>query len=419
MRRLVTPAAAALALAAFGCSGAAPKAAGSAARADDPAAPQAAVMQMVLPDAVSAVYYAREARGEGAARQPKTLTKYFEELPEEIRDCGLEVDKAHEVMVSAAEDEKVAVAARLAKPAAKLVDCVAGKGFPKSRVEGRPAVKVKGHRVIDMGAVSLVGDAEDLDVLSFDVAPPRWFELVSDADGTLVGEYTISRSRSLRRTAGALVATIREASSEEADFMANVFRGSIDAASASVGRDGEGLTRWLGKAQVRRAPYFGVEVTVPSGATLDASRVAAFEKFADELAQRVERKHAESRARGDLVAIALRLHAYASEHKTGLTRVPSFPSSAPPTPAEVPTSEPIFLGYGDWQHATWRSLEFSCDACQFSYQVETSSDKRHTVARAVADHDGDGDLTVLEVRLDVDPSGKISISDIEITNPLD
>src|SRR5262245_44418459 len=81
----------------------------------------------------------------------------------------------------------------------------------------------------------------------------------------------------------------------------------------------------------------------------------------------------------------------------------SFPPSAPLTPAEVPRGVRSVDPPDAWEHLTWKSLAFRFDdahafAFRFDSTYEPESRAFRFVSTANGDLDGDGMLSVFEVR---------------------
>ena len=137
-------------------------------------------------------------------------------------------------------------------------------------------------------------------------------------------------------------------------------------------------------------------------------------------------------ARLNLVKIAEGLEAYrlATHVQSGGQPVaPSFPASGGPTPeagscceaggsaTNVDGSEVIGAVCGAdlrrWEGASWRAIKFALvEPHQFAYAFETSGDEVLISARG--DADCDGDVLVLQLKLEALPDGSVRRGEIEV-----
>lgn len=90
---------------------------------------------------------------------------------------------------------------------------------------------------------------------------------------------------------------------------------------------------------------------------------------------------------------------YSEDRPTGL----AFPPSAPLTPERVPRGARAEPNPEDWEHLTWRSLDFRIEQPHyFAYRFDSAFDPGRDLMRFVAtahgDLDGDGTLSTFQVR---------------------
>jgi type IV pilus assembly protein PilA len=103
-------------------------------------------------------------------------------------------------------------------------------------------------------------------------------------------------------------------------------------------------------------------------------------------------------ARETLVLISARLMAYAAKSPGK-----RFPRSAPRVPAKIPPGIKYTTTPADWKHKSWASIEFGREAPQYySYEYETSKDRKRATVRARGDLDGDGVESLFELDVTVD-----------------
>jgi hypothetical protein len=87
---------------------------------------------------------------------------------------------------------------------------------------------------------------------------------------------------------------------------------------------------------------------------------------------------------------------------------PSFPPSAPLTPADVPRGVRADDPPGAWDQPTWRALGFGFDhahAFSFSFESRRDPSLAHFRATAHGDLDGDGVVSTFEIEGEADVSG--------------
>jgi hypothetical protein len=353
-------------------------------------------------------------------------------------DCDVDLDKdVQEVMVSVLPNQVFAIAARLDRPGASIVDCLVKQGHERQKGE-YPAVVLDDVRVMAVGDVVIAGNSEELEMVADATAPP-WLKRVGVLEHALAstnimvneeGLWMLSMSLLHENDTTKAVTMFRGIEAEDADLMVNTFRTMAPSIAEATAANWEGkaqrrLHKWLDSATIRRTVTHGAEITLEmpkeSGARLE-QRMEAMKLFVKGLGTTVDRKRSENGAKAVLWNLALRLTNYAEEHKTGWgTKLPSFPGSTPLTPADVPRGDAGQTSEDDWSHATWKSLDFSMfGARRYSYQIQLSADRRRATILAVADQDGDGDRQELSLGVTVKGDGKI-VTDpyIDVKNPLD
>lgn len=93
----------------------------------------------------------------------------------------------------------------------------------------------------------------------------------------------------------------------------------------------------------------------------------------------------------------------------------AYPPSVAMTPAEVPRGEIVEDPEGTWDHPTWRQLDFAWTVPHaFSFAFESANGPEHSVFRAWAhgDLDGDGVLSTFQI------SGESREGKLPVVHPL-
>lgn len=115
--------------------------------------------------------------------------------------------------------------------------------------------------------------------------------------------------------------------------------------------------------------------------------------------QRYLRNAKAAEARSEAMSIANRIVS-AAERSADKRKVLTCPASAPPVPKDTPKGTAHQTASADWQHASWRAIEYSRDVPQFySYEIVTAKDKRSCKVIAHGDLDGNGKESRFEVEV--------------------
>jgi hypothetical protein len=125
-------------------------------------------------------------------------------------------------------------------------------------------------------------------------------------------------------------------------------------------------------------------------------------------------------ARANVRAIARAVVGYAEERAAvpGPRGAPVLPPALPPTPA-TPTAER--QAWPPSADPTWAAIGFQpIDPVYYSYEYAPDPDGRGFVVRARGDLDGDGALSLFEIRGQVDDStGEITLAEITVSDELE
>ncbi len=114
--------------------------------------------------------------------------------------------------------------------------------------------------------------------------------------------------------------------------------------------------------------------------------------------ERYRRRSIGTEAVTNLAMLARMAVTYATAERvapTGVMAPPSFPASAPMTPARVPGARPVTDPPETWTHPSWVALGFSVSDPHY-YSYEFISDGSSFTVRAYGDLDGDGVLSTFE-----------------------
>ena len=208
---------------------------------------------------------------------------------------------------------------------------------------------------------------------------------------------------------------LRSPSPEDADWVVNAMRLSLDREIAALLRqlpqDAQpSATNLLEGARLSRRVGQAVDLALPVEALAEGQILLV--ALVDRLGEAMVRRQRIEEARMVLEILAVRMAGHAqSNSKAGH---PSFVASAPQTPEKVPTGTDGEPSPADWSHETWRTLGFEPPVgLAHAFAIDTARDGRATTIRAVADLDGDGETSVLELPLSVEGEA-ITIGDIAV-----
>ncbi|MEI7893621.1 MAG: hypothetical protein WCI05_11050 [Myxococcales bacterium] len=97
-----------------------------------------------------------------------------------------------------------------------------------------------------------------------------------------------------------------------------------------------------------------------------------------------------------------------------------FPVSAPSVPGstEAIRGKAYTSTAANWGHASWKAIGFALHAPQrYAYSFATTPDRKHVVVRARGDLNGDGKLSLFELKVDIDATGVARVGELTEANP--
>ncbi len=116
----------------------------------------------------------------------------------------------------------------------------------------------------------------------------------------------------------------------------------------------------------------------------------------------------EAEARNTVAQISKDLAAYYETLPPGKRLLPP---SAPLTPATVPHGHKVQTKPDDWNHGTWKAIQFEMiDPQYYSYEIVTAKDRKSAVVRATGDLNGDDIESRFSIKLQVDEHGELMVA---------
>jgi hypothetical protein len=215
---------------------------------------------------------------------------------------------------------------------------------------------------------------------------------------------------------------------EEADYIADFLAGVMIGArrylqDAAADQATDRLASAVRHADVRRrvGGRVSVELDLVGRPEPQADAFRGFVQLATGTLATMRKRARANEARARVIDIAQRLAAHAEANRRGHFRLPTLPESAPAVPATVPAGAPTPVATADWSHPTWQALAFHLEgAAHHSYSIELSRDRRVATVRAVADLDGDGATSRLELSVRISARGEVKIDpELHAENELD
>jgi hypothetical protein len=198
-----------------------------------------------------------------------------------------------------------------------------------------------------------------------------------------------------------------------------LFRGQAKERAKEAGGDATIQALLDGITLERRGSELHANLTIRGNTEQQARAIGQMVAFA---VVSTERYLASAKAAEAKAVMAVIVKAYQHSLREALATSPKKPrklASLPPVPATVPRGEPYQSKPEDWKG--WAALQFSIAEPQ-RYQYEVVAAKNGKTAQVIArgDLDGDGDLSVRTLTLELDPkTGQLTAKGFEETKPLE